>query len=287
MEKVEKKPADKLFVVSGGRGVAGHTMVQSLLIQYPDNKIPVVIIPNVQSNEKIKEVVLRAKKANALITHTMVNSDLRHELLKACREEGVEEIDFMGPLANYLENKIGLISVNVPGLYRRINAQYYDRIEAIEYALNQDDGLNPRRLKDAEIILTGVSRSGKTPLSVYISMFGWKVANVPLVKGIEPPEELFNIDPRRVFGLSINISYLIAQRHKRLSQLGYGDNPSYTDKRIVSDELQYARMIFERGGFTVINVTNKPIETSANEIIGHIYDRFGEQERKHQKPPDS
>ncbi|GET22288.1 pyruvate, water dikinase regulatory protein [Prolixibacter denitrificans] len=287
MENNRKEPAHKLFVVSGGRGVAGHTMVQSLLIQYPDNKIQVIIIPNVQSNEKIKEAVLRAKKANALITHTMVNSALRHELLKACREEDVKQIDFMGPLANYLEDKIGLKSVNVPGLYRRINAQYYDRIEAIEYAMNQDDGLNPRRLKDAEIVLTGVSRSGKTPLSVYMSMFGWKVANVPLVKGIAPPEELFHVDPRRVFGLSINLTYLVAQRHKRLSQLGYGDNPSYTDKRNVSDELHYAKMIFDRGGFTVINVTNKPIETSANEIIGHIYDRFGELERKHQKPPEN
>lgn len=279
-ENATKKPIPPIFAVSGGKGVAGHTIIQSLLIQYPNNKIPVKIIPNVQSKEAIEDVVKKVKKANGVLTHTMVNSNLRKTLIETCKKEGVKEIDFMGALANYIEQDLGLESVNVPGLYRRINSQYFDRVEAIEYTLNHDDGVNPDRLNKAEIILTGVSRSGKTPLSVYMSMFGWKVANVPLVKGIKPPEELFKIDPDRVFGLYINPSHLISQRQKRLRQINNLNNTTYTDLNEVREELKYANLIFEKGGFTKINVTNKPIETSANEIIGHVSDRFGHGTRK-------
>lgn len=275
-----KKPTIPIYVISGGKGLAGHTMVHSLIIQYPDNKLPVKIIPNVQSEAKIIEVVKKVKNAGGLLTHTMVNTNLRNILKRECRKQNVREIDFMGGLAEFLENDLGLKSVNVPGLYRRINSQYFERVDAIEYTLNHDDGINTQRLHEAEIILTGVSRSGKTPLSVYMSMFGWKVANVPIIKGIQPPKELFEVDPRRVFGLSISISNLLSQRHKRLEQMRNQYNPNYVDNIHVREELRYANFLFDKGGFTKINVTQKPIETTANEIIGLISDRFGHVERK-------
>lgn len=269
-----------IYIVSGGKGVAGHTMVHSLIIQYPDNKIPIKIVPNVQTERKIINVVKRVKDAGGLLVHTMVKTELRKILLKECKTQGVKNIDFMGPLADFLEKELGLQSVSIPGLYRRINHQYYDRIEAIDYTLNQDDGLNPARLHQAEIILAGVSRSGKTPLSVYMSMFGWKVANVPLIKGIDPPKELFDVDPRRVFGLSISLNYLISIRNKRLKDLGDAQNALYIEQRHVREELRYANFIFEKGKFTRINATNKPIESSANEIIGMVSERFGYSDRK-------
>ncbi len=279
MEEQKNNNLPPIFVVSGGRGIAGHTMVLSLLIQYSENNIPVKIIPNVQSEPAIKDAVQTAKKVNGILAHTMVNGPLRRCLIEECRKEGVRDIDFMGKLADYLEKELGLESENTPGLYRRINAPYFDRIDAIEYTLEHDDGMNAQRLLNAEIILTGVSRCGKTPLSVYMSMFGWKVANVPLVKGIDPPKELFKVDPKRVFGLYISKSHLISQRHKRLQQFGVSSNPNYVEDRYVLDELRYANFIFDKGGFTKINVNNKPIETSANEIIGLVYERFGHRER--------
>ncbi len=277
---LKDKRKTPIYVVSGGKGLAGHTMVHSLIIQYPENKIPVNVIPNVQDEKKIIEVVQKVKKAGGIIAHTMVNGPLRKRLIKECEEQEIKHIDFMGPLADYLDEELGLQSVNVPGLYRRINSQYYHRIEAMEYTLNHDDGLNTDRLLDAEIILIGVSRSGKTPLSIYMSMFGWKVANVPIVKGIEPPKQLFKVDPQRVFGLSIGMSHLIAQRHKRLEQMRNTSNNTYIDQIAVREELRYANFIFEKGNFTKINVTNKPVETSANEIIGLVSDRFGHEDRK-------
>lgn len=280
-EEIKKSNATiPIYIVSGGKGVAGNTMVHSLIIQYPANRIPIKIIPNVQTVKKIKDVVQKVKKAGGLLVHTMVKTELRKELLRECEEQEVRNIDFMGPLADFFEQELGLKSVSIPGLYRRINHQYFDRMEAIDYTLNHDDGLNPDRLHKAEIILAGVSRSGKTPLSVYMSMFGWKVANVPLINGIKPPEELFKVDPRRVFGLSISLSHLLSVRSKRLSQMGDSQNTNYVDHKSVLEELRYANFIFEKGKFTTINVTNKPIESTANEIIGLVSDRFGYEDRK-------
>jgi [pyruvate, water dikinase]-phosphate phosphotransferase / [pyruvate, water dikinase] kinase len=167
-----KKNTVCIFIVSGGRCLAAHTMVRSLLVQYPDNKISVRVFPGFSSHDDIKEVISKAKKSNSIIVHTLVRRELREELILECAKNSIRQIDYMGSLANFIEDEVGLKSINKPGLFREVNAPYYERIEAMEFTLNHDDGINPERLKDADIVLTGVSRAGKTPLSVYMSMFG-------------------------------------------------------------------------------------------------------------------
>lgn len=263
-----------IYVVSGGQGLAGNHMVQSLLIQYPDNKIPVVIHPETDNEAKVLELVKKAREEKALIVHTMVDPQLREKLNTLCKSHGVRNIDYMGDLANYLDEQLDIEPLQHPGLYRKINQEYYERIEAIEFTLSHDDGLGFERLQSAEIILTGVSRVGKTPLSVYLAMFGWKVANVPLVKGVQPPDELFKADPRRVFGLHIGLSQLISHRKKRMQTWNNHQNDLYVDEDSVREEIRNALFVFERGGFTVLTVTNKPIESTANEILNLISERF-------------
>jgi len=280
----KKKQAEPIYVVSGGKGLAGNNMVQSLLIQYPNNNVQVIIVPQVYEKEQLIELVEKAKHDGGMIAHTMVNRELRSFLNQLCKENGVRNIDYMGELADYLDEKLEISSLQTPGLYREINQQYYDRIEAIEFTLNHDDGLLPARLHQAEIILTGVSRSGKTPLSVYLAMYGWKVANIPLVNGIDPPGELFEVDPQRVFGLSISTGQLISHRMKRLRSLENTENVNYVDERKVMMELRNANFIFEKGGFTVINVSNKPVETSANEILNIMANRFEYRGRRLDSP---
>jgi regulator of PEP synthase PpsR (kinase-PPPase family) len=271
-KKTEK--AEPIYVVSGGKGLAGNNMVHSLLIQYPNNNVPVIIVPQLTEEQQLIDLVEKVKKEGGLITHTLVNRHLRDFLTHLCDENGVKHIDYMGQLADYLDEKLDIPSLQSPGLYREINQKYFDRIDAIEFTLNHDDGLSPAKLKNAEIILTGVSRSGKTPLSVYLAMYGWKVANIPLVDGIEPPKELFEVDPQRVFGLNISSGQLISHRMKRLVSLNNTDNTNYVDERLVLHEIRNANFIFEKGHFTVINVSNKPIETSANEILNMMANRF-------------
>ncbi|MGQ8337369.1 pyruvate, water dikinase regulatory protein [Sunxiuqinia sp. A32] len=269
-----KKPTKPIYVVSGGKGLAGNNMVQSLLIQYPNNNVPVIIVPNVISEDEIEKVILKAKKNGGLVTHTMVIPSLRKRLIELANQHEVKQIDFMGELASHLDGELGISSLESPGLFREINQQYFNRIDAIEFTLRQDDGMSPERLNNAEIILCGVSRAGKTPLSVYLAMYGWKVANVPLVNGIKPPRELFEVDPQRVFGLHIGLQHLIAHRIKRLKSFNNMDNTLYIDERKVREEIRNANFIFERGGFTVIHVSNKPIESTANEVLNIMNDRF-------------
>ncbi len=290
MDDRRKNNPPPIYVVSGGRGLAGNNMVQSLLIQYPDNGIPVIIVPQVSTEDEIFDVVMQAKTDGGLITHTMVNPELRKMINELCDEFGVRKVDFMGEMANYLDQVLDVEPLKHPGLYREINQQYFERIESIEFTLSQDDGMSPERLKNAEIILTGVSRAGKTPLSVYLAMYGWKVANVPLVKGIQPPKELFEVDPQRVFGLHIGVNQLITHRKKRLQNWNNYQNELYIDERSVKEEIRNAMFIFDKGGFTVLNVTNKPIESTANEILNFMSKRFAYGGRKlespYKNPPD-
>lgn len=285
MKTQNRNSPPPIYVVSGGRGIAGNNLVQALLIQYPDNQIPVIIVPNVSNEDELFDVVMKAKTDGGIIVHTMVNTSLRKKIIEFCAEFGVREVDLMGKLADYLDEDLDIVPLMHPGLYREINYQYFDRIESIEFTLSHDDGMSPERLENAEIIITGVSRAGKTPLSVYLAMYGWKVANVPLVHGIPPPDELFKVDPQRVFGLHISASQLITHRRKRLEGWNNHQNETYIDERAVREEIRNAMFVFDKGRFTVVNVSNKPIESTANEILNMMSQRFQYGGRKLKTPP--
>ena len=277
---MQSKTPPPIYVVSGGKGLAGDSVVQSILIQFPNNMVPVIIIPDVLTIEKVKDAVERALQSKGVIVHTMVDPDVRKLLVDACNEKNVKHFDLAGELSDYLSNLLQTQPVSKPGLYRLRNIEYFQRIEAIEFTLNHDDGQHADKIENSDIILTGVSRTGKTPLSVYLAMFGWKVANVPLVIGIEPPETLFKVDKNRVFGLDISVRYLIAQRENRIKNLKINEPIDYIDPQLVRRELDYAESIFRRGEFTVLDITNKPIESSANEILTLITERYGRDEWK-------
>jgi hypothetical protein len=179
-----------------------------------------------------------------------------------------------GDLIDYLTAELNEEPLNQPGLYRKLNLEYFDRLESIDFAISNDDGLNVHNLRHADIVLAGVSRTGKTPLSVYLAMHGWKVSNVPLVLGMDPPEELFRVDEKRVFGLTTSMNQLLSHRRKRLGDYEHVSSSDYVNPRSVRMELDFAHAVFKRGGFSVISVTHKPIESVANEILELIYRRF-------------
>lgn len=272
--KIEKN-MPPIYVISGGKGVAGHTIVETMLIQYPDNKIPVIVEPEVLNKWQVEEITDKVLDTRGAVVHTMVDHKMRKVVIEACERKNIPHFDLVGGISDYLDQTLDIRPVDQPGLYRLRNIEYFRRIRAIEFTMAHDDGQNHEKIKNADIILTGVSRTGKTPLSIYLAMFGWKVANVPLVPGIDPPESLLKVDPRRVFGLDISIVYLIAQRRSRISKFGLSLDSDYINRRKVRDELDNALRIFDQSGFTVLNVSNKPIEFSANQIITMVTDRFG------------
>lgn len=262
-----------IYVVSGGVGASGEQMVQTALAQFPENNVPVITVGNVRQIQQLKRVVTRAKESGGTIAHTLVNAHLRQALTNLARKQGVVAIDLMGSLLSRLEIILQQEPLGQPGLYRQFHRAYFERVAAIEFTMAHDDGQNPQGWPLADMVLVGVSRTGKTPLSVYLSILGWKVANVPLVAELPTPPELFRLDRRRVVGLTVYPDQLIIFREQRYSRLGMPAPSDYVDPDKIREEIRLAQKIFRRGGFAMVDVTDKPIETSADEIIKLITQR--------------
>ena len=270
MASVEEKYASSpppIYIVSGGVGASGEQLAHTVLAQYPESELPVITIGNVRQIEQIEEVIGRAQETGGLILHTLVEAHLREALIKLAGETGVEAIDLMGPLFSWITGASGSEPVGSPGLYRKLRKDYFDRVTAIEYTMAHDDGKDPEGWGQAEIVLTGVSRTGKTPLSLYLSVLGWKVANVPLVPSMPFPSKLFQLDKRRVVALTIEPGQLLLHRKQRQSRLGVSGPSDYVEPEKVFEEVQTSLQLFRQSGFAVVDVTDKPIETSADEII--------------------
>jgi hypothetical protein len=262
-----------IYIVSGGVGASGEQLVQTALAQFPDSNVPVITVGNVRQVTQIKRVVAQAKQSGGAIAHTLVDDRLRHLLIDLARQEDVVAIDLMGPLLSRLENVLKRKALGQPGLYRKFHRAYFERVSAIEFTMTHDDGQHPAGWPQADIVLVGVSRAGKTPLSMYLAVLGWKVANIPLVPEVPPPPELFKLDRLRVIGLTIRPDQLIVFRELRYARLGVSAPMDYINPRRIGEEVQAALRVFRRAHFAVIDVTDKPIETSADEIIKFIESR--------------
>jgi regulator of PEP synthase PpsR (kinase-PPPase family) len=269
-----------IYIVSGGVGAVGELLVQTILPQFPGKSVNVITVPNVRFTSQIDDVVGRAQSSGATLVYTLVDPQLRIYLVKLAAEQEVLAIDLMGGLLDRLAEVLEQPPLGQPGLYRRLNKAYFDRVEAIEYTMAHDDGRNPDTWPQADMLLIGISRVGKTPTSLYLSVLGWKVANYPLVADLELPIELQMVDPQRVIGLTIEAGQLLALRQQRQRRLGVSGTSDYIDPQCIFDELELAEEIFKRLGITIIDVTDKPIESTANELIRLITRRFKEQQRQ-------
>jgi regulator of PEP synthase PpsR (kinase-PPPase family) len=259
-----------VFIVSGGTGASGEQTVRTALAQFQGVEASVVVVSHVRRVQQLQDVVTQAKATGGIVVHTLVDAKLRSALNDQIRDNNLVAIDLVGPLLLALTRILGQKPRGKPGLYRHLREDYFKRIEAIEFTVDHDDGHKPHELHRAEIILTGVSRVGKTPLSMYLSTRGWKVANVPLVREVPPPQELFEVERHRVVGLTIQPDQLVAYRRRRQQRISLLDKSSYADVDSIEEEVKFARRIFERGQFAVVDMTDKPIEESAEEVIAHV-----------------
>lgn len=261
-----------VFVLSGGTGASGELLVRTALAQFR-KAVPVEVVSHVLSVEQVQEAVAQARSAGGIIAHTLVNEQLRHILTEIAAHEGVTAVDLIGPLLEQLTALLGEQPAGKPGLYRQQREKYFERVEAIEFSVAHDDGQRIEELPQAEIVLVGVSRAGKTPLSMYLSVMGWKVANVPLVPELPPPPMLLQVDPRRVVGLTIEPGQLIAHRRWRQAHLGIATT-TYTAAEAIYEEIEATRRFYRKHGFAIVDVTDKPIESSAEEVIAVVTRRL-------------
>ncbi len=274
--KGQSTPTFTVFVVSGGAGASGERIARTALAQFPDADIPVVIVPHVRTRAEIEQAAARAAETRGLILHTLVDPHLREAMYTAARHHHVIALDLMGPLLTHLAEFLGREPAGQPGLYRQLHQEYFQRIEAIDFTVQHDDGRRVEELDQAEIVLVGVSRVSKTPLSIYLGTRGWKVGNVPIILNAPLPQKLFELDPRRVVGLTVRPHYLAAIRRRRAQRLIGDVHSDYASPDTITQELAYAHEQFRRAGWPILDVTHKSIEDAATEVVALVTRRLRE-----------
>lgn len=263
----EKDSPPPIYIISGGAGASGEQVVHTALAQFPGKQVLVITFPHIRRPEQVDDVIAQAKKNHATVVHTLVEEPLRQYTITRAQENSITALDLIGSLLTHLAQVLGQQPLGHPGLYRRLHKDYFERVSAIEYTMAHDDGKSPQGWPQADMILLGVSRAGKTPLSLYLSVLGWKVANIPVVADIPLPKDIYLVDRRRVIGLYIEAGQLLLHRQQRQSHLGAPGPTDYTDPQKILEEVEMAKSTFRRNSFSVIDVTDKPIESGADEAI--------------------
>lgn len=269
--------AHSIYIISDGTGETAATMIRAALVQYPDHEINMTRSKNVRTESQVEPIIQEAMERGGLIIYTVVSVTLRNKIKDLSREKGVPTIDLLGPILNSLDNFFG-VSDRAPqaGILRMVDQQYFKRIEAIEFTVKHDDGKFMGGLNQADIVLVGISRTSKTPLSIFLSHKGWKVANVPLVLNTPIPDELFKIDQRKIVGLIIDIESLQRIRKNRLEKFNQDSGSEYASLQHISREIEYAHALFKQNKrWPVFNVTDRALEETATEIVKIVAARLG------------
>jgi [pyruvate, water dikinase]-phosphate phosphotransferase / [pyruvate, water dikinase] kinase len=261
----------ELHVVSDSTGETAARVVEAVEAQFPGQEFEVVRHPRIAAVEDVHLAAQRARGRRAVVLFTLVEPEMREVMRTLCKRYRLHYCDLLGHPIEAVAKVSGAPATRRAGAPTVLDSSYFKRIAAIEFAVRYDDGAAARELPEAEIVLVGVSRSSKTPLSMYLAYLGYKTANVPIVKGIEPPAELWKLDPAKVVGLTIDAEALVEIRGERVRGMGGGGR--YAELAEIYDELEYAESIHKRLGCPVIEVSNLAIEETARRIVRLVEER--------------
>lgn len=262
-----------IYALSDSIGETAESVARAAASQFGSDTIEIVRIPYIHTVKQLENVLEDASKQPSIICHTIVSDNLRQALTEKAAVAGIMTIDIMGPMIQATQQVSGLVPKLKPGLIHKLDQEYFRRVEAVEFAVKYDDGKNPGGLLKADIVIVGVSRTSKTPLSMYLAHKKLKVANVPLVPEIPPPQELFLVPSSRIIGLIIDPYKLNEIRVERLKVMGLAANASYAAVDRIVEELEYAKIIMSKLNCPVIDVSNKAIEETANRILEIIAEK--------------
>lgn len=256
-----------IYIISDSIGETAEQVAKASISQFDSENYEIRRFPYINDEEQILEILKEAKNEKAVIVFTMVVPSLREILVKETKNLNIPSIDIMTPIMKSMEDVLEIPSKNEPGLIRKLDERYFKKVEAIEFAVKYDDGKDPRGLKKADIILTGISRTSKTPLSMYLAHKNLKVANVPLVPEVVAPKELFEVSSKKIIGLTTSPMKLIEIRQERLKALGLKNKANYASMQRILEELDYAEEIMKRVGCPIIDVSSKAVEETAGIIL--------------------
>lgn len=265
---IQEKKNLKVIIISDGTGETATAMARAAITQFKSKEIFFTRYKNVRSKEQIDAIFREASIHHDMVVYTIVSPELRNHVAQLSRNEKVRSVDLLGPLLLKLSNVFEMEPDYQPGLLHAVDDKYFDKVAAVEFTLNHDDGRNLQSLEECDVVLVGISRTSKTPLSIYLSLEGIKVVNIPIILGMPLPEKIHEIDQRKIFGLTIDPDALIEIRKNRLTKLGTRSQGDYASTDKVTEEIEWANNLFEENRrWPVFNVTNKALEETAAEIM--------------------
>lgn len=259
----------KIIILSDGTGETAASLCKATLTQFPNSQVLFTRYKNIRSPEQIEAILNEAALHHDLIAHTIVQTSLRDKIYEICNNLQIKHLDLIGSAIKEFSEYFNMEPESEPGLLHAVNEDYFDKVSAMEFTLEHDDGKNIHALDEADVILLGVSRTSKTPLSVYLSQHGLKVINIPIINQTPIPEKIFEIDQRKIFALTIDPEALIEIRRKRLVRLGAREHlGDYASEDKIVEEIEWATDIFKKNKrWPVFNVTNKALEETASDIL--------------------
>ena len=262
-----------LHLLSDSTGETLEVIAKAGVAQFDGVEVIKHFWPMVRSEGHLDRVLSEILQRPGLIIYTLVNSDVRRTLEQRCRLAGLPHVAALDPVFEALERMLGQEQKARPGRQHALDAAYFARVDAIQFTIAHDDGIAPEDWEEADILLVGVSRSSKTPTSIYLANRGYKVANIPLVLESPPPKQLFEVRHPLIVGLTTSPDRLIQIRRNRLLSLNQAPETAYVDQDAVAQELAAARRIFADRGWPVIDVTRRSIEETAAAVIKLVEDR--------------
>lgn len=267
----------ELHVVSDSTGETAAKLAEAVERQFPEEEFELVRHPRITSVDDVQLAATRARGRRAVVMYTLVEPEFRDAMRTLCKRYRLHYCDLLGHPLEAVARVSGQPATMRPGAQPVLDSRYFKRIAAIEFAVRFDDGVAPHGLHEADIVLVGVSRSSKTPLSMYLGYLGYKTANVPIVKGIEPPAELWRIDPAKIVGLTIDAARLAGIRSER-ARVMRSSRRRYAELVDIYEELEQAEAVHRRLGCPVIEVSNLAIEETARRIIRLVEQRTLDQQ---------
>lgn len=258
----------RIIILSDGTGETASQITKAAMVQFSDKDVFFTRYKNIRTKAQVEAIFDEAAIHHDMVVYSLVSPDLREFVAIKATEKRVPAIDVLGPLLNAMGTFFGMTPRSLPGLFHQVNDKYFRRIAAMEYTIAHDDGKDLNNLDQADIIIVGISRTSKTPLSMYLSHQGWRVVNIPIIKEFELPEEVKKADPRKIIGLTISADELSMIRRARLERLGQIDGGDYASMDQIIEEIDYADQIFRKNKrWPVFNVTGKALEETASEIM--------------------
>lgn len=257
-----------IYLVGEGTGETITRIARASLAQFHRENVEVKTFFMVTDEHYILRIIKQAADDDALVAFSIVQPNLRDVLIKEAERRGIKAIDVIGNFIIQLSIFLKEKPLEIPGRQYILDEEYFRRIEAINFAVKHDDGKLPQGLELADIILVGLSRTGKTPLSTYLAHQGWKVANIPIHPEMETPQDLYQLNQRKVFALIINVESLVKLREGRLKQLGLESDAKYADPVKVAGEIEWCMEFFKKNPrWRIVDVSNRAIEEVAASIV--------------------